>query len=182
MTGSQGEFQVLQGLVEKYEILGSRSKRAWDRLKWSSNAIGELRARLTLTTVLRTAFFGVLIFHTDLHYGVNPSVLAPLKLWLNESSTGGSRENQSSHSLLSSLQLLMTSKCGESYEKSSKWNLSRSLQQNRKVRLSHVGFPSRQPMPTRIPSNISRFVAPQYLGTFKNRQASPLLRIVSISL
>ena len=47
------------------------------------------------------AFFGVLIFHSNLHYGVNPSVLAPLKLWWNESSTGGSRENQSSHSLLS---------------------------------------------------------------------------------
>jgi hypothetical protein len=93
MTGSQGEFQVLQGLVEKYEILGSQSKRAWDRLKWSSNDIGELRVRLTSTTVLLTAFFGVLIFHTNLHYGVNPSVLAPLKLWLNESLIGGSREN-----------------------------------------------------------------------------------------
>jgi hypothetical protein len=60
MTGSQGEFQVLQGLVEKYEILGSQSKRAWDRLKWSSNDIGELRVRLTSTIVLLMLFLGCL--------------------------------------------------------------------------------------------------------------------------
>jgi hypothetical protein len=121
ITKSQYVLQDLQGLVEKYESLGSQSKRAWDRLKWGSNDIAELRGRLVSTTVLLTAFFGVLISNLNLYYGVNPSVLAPLKLWLNESSTTGvSRDNQSSQSPLPSLQLLMTSKSGEPYEKSSK--------------------------------------------------------------
>lgn len=60
MAGSQGVLQDLQGPFEKYESLGYQSKRAWDRLKWGSNDIAELRARLTSTTILLTAFLGSL--------------------------------------------------------------------------------------------------------------------------
>jgi hypothetical protein len=55
-TGCKAVLRDLQALVEKYESLGSQSKRTWDRLKWGSNDIAELRARLTSTTVLLTAF------------------------------------------------------------------------------------------------------------------------------
>ena len=46
----------LQALVLKYEGLGTQSKRTWDRLKWGSKDITELRSRLTSNTVLLTAF------------------------------------------------------------------------------------------------------------------------------
>jgi hypothetical protein len=71
MAGSQGVLQDLQGPFEKYESLGSQSKRAWDRLKWGSNDIAELRARLTSTTVLLTAF---LLLFWGAYFQLKPSL------------------------------------------------------------------------------------------------------------
>lgn len=54
-------LEDLQALVKKYESLGSQSKRIWDRMRWGSNDIAELRARLTSNTVLLTAFMRLAI-------------------------------------------------------------------------------------------------------------------------
>jgi hypothetical protein len=54
--GCQDILQGLQSLVLKYESLGSQTKRTWDRLRWHSDDIAELRARLTSNTVLLTAY------------------------------------------------------------------------------------------------------------------------------
>lgn len=55
-NGCQNVLQDLQSLVDRYRSLGSQTKRSWDRLRWHSNDIAELRARLTSNTVLLTAF------------------------------------------------------------------------------------------------------------------------------
>jgi hypothetical protein len=54
--GCQDVLQDLQALVRKYESLGLQAKRTWDRLRWHSDDIDELRARLTSNTVLLTAY------------------------------------------------------------------------------------------------------------------------------
>lgn len=46
----------LQSLVEKYESLGTQSKRTWDRMRWGNEDIAEIRARLTLNITVLTAF------------------------------------------------------------------------------------------------------------------------------
>jgi hypothetical protein len=48
-------LEDLQTLVKKYESLGTQSKRTWDRLKWGTEDIAELRSRLTSNGVLLTA-------------------------------------------------------------------------------------------------------------------------------
>ncbi|KAL2073304.1 hypothetical protein VTL71DRAFT_10628 [Oculimacula yallundae] len=55
-SGCHGVLEELQALVTKYESLGSQSRRTWDRMRWGSNDIAELRARLTSNTGLLTAF------------------------------------------------------------------------------------------------------------------------------
>jgi hypothetical protein len=55
-NGCKDALQDLQSLVDRYESLGLQTKRTWDRLRWHSNDIAELRARLTSNTVLLTAF------------------------------------------------------------------------------------------------------------------------------
>ncbi|KAG4440044.1 hypothetical protein IFR05_004494 [Cadophora sp. M221] len=55
-NGCHGVLSDLQALVVKYESLGSQSRRTWDRMRWGSNDIAELRARLTSNTMLLTAF------------------------------------------------------------------------------------------------------------------------------
>ena len=46
----------LQSLVDKYERLGTQSKRTWDRIKWGNEDVAEIRARLTSTIALLTAY------------------------------------------------------------------------------------------------------------------------------
>ncbi|KAI9776082.1 MAG: hypothetical protein M1839_000595 [Geoglossum umbratile] len=54
--GCRNVLEELQSLVDKYESLGTQSKRTWDRMKWGSTDIVELRSRLTSNTLLLTAF------------------------------------------------------------------------------------------------------------------------------
>ena len=54
--GCRTVLEDLQAIVEKYNSLGTSSKRTWDRLRWHSNDIAELRSRLISNTVLLTAF------------------------------------------------------------------------------------------------------------------------------
>ena len=46
----------LQNLVEKYESLGTQSKRTWDRMRWGNEDVAAIRARLTSNISLLTAF------------------------------------------------------------------------------------------------------------------------------
>ena len=48
----------LQSLVDKYESLGTQSKRTWDRMKWGNEDISEIRARLISSTTMLNAFIG----------------------------------------------------------------------------------------------------------------------------
>jgi hypothetical protein len=54
--GCRNVLEDLQSLVDRYESLGTQSKRTWDRMKWGHESIAELRSRLTSNTVLLTAF------------------------------------------------------------------------------------------------------------------------------
>ena len=45
--GCESVLNDLQGLVTKYESLGTQSKRTWDRMKYGHEDITEIRARLT---------------------------------------------------------------------------------------------------------------------------------------
>lgn len=54
--GCDSVLKDLQALVLKYEGFGSQSKRTWDRLKWGTKDIAELRSRLISNTLLLTAF------------------------------------------------------------------------------------------------------------------------------
>ncbi|KAI9859351.1 MAG: hypothetical protein M1813_006688 [Trichoglossum hirsutum] len=46
----------LQKIVEKYESLGRQSKRTWDRIRWASQDVSELRSRLIANTNLLNSF------------------------------------------------------------------------------------------------------------------------------
>lgn len=46
----------LEKLLEKYDSLGSQSRRTWDRMRWGLEDIDQLRARLSSSTSMLTAF------------------------------------------------------------------------------------------------------------------------------
>ena len=54
--GCRGVLQDLQRILDRYNSLGTQSKRSWDRLGWGSNDVAELRSRLTSNISLLTAF------------------------------------------------------------------------------------------------------------------------------
>lgn len=54
--GCRGVLEDLQKILDKYNSLGSNTKRTWDRLGWGSKDIAKLRSRLTSNTVLLTTF------------------------------------------------------------------------------------------------------------------------------
>lgn len=45
----------LQSLVERYQSLGTQSKRTWDRMRWCNGDIAEIRGRLTSSVTMLTA-------------------------------------------------------------------------------------------------------------------------------
>ena len=54
--GCHNVLTDLETLVNKYESLGTQSKRTWDRMGWGFEGVADLRSRLTSSTVLLTAF------------------------------------------------------------------------------------------------------------------------------
>lgn len=54
--GCRGVLEDLQYSLNRYNSLGTKSKRTWDRLGWGSKDIAELRFRLISNTGLMTAF------------------------------------------------------------------------------------------------------------------------------
>ncbi|MCJ1272192.1 hypothetical protein MMC22_012100 [Lobaria immixta] len=54
--GCRAVLEDLQGLVDRYKSLDTKTKRTWDRLAWGSEDIAELRSRLISNTGLLTTF------------------------------------------------------------------------------------------------------------------------------
>lgn len=54
--GCRAVLEDLQSIIDKYNSLGRKTKRTWDRLGWGSNDIAELRSRLISNTVMLTTF------------------------------------------------------------------------------------------------------------------------------
>ncbi len=56
---SDGCYSVLEDLdavVKKYETLGTQGKRTWARLRWGSEDVAELRARMTSHSMMLSTF------------------------------------------------------------------------------------------------------------------------------
>ena len=53
--GCRAVLEDLQGILDRYNSLGTKTKRTWDRLGWGSKDVSELRSRLISNTVLLTA-------------------------------------------------------------------------------------------------------------------------------
>ena len=54
--GCRAVLEDLQSVLDKYNSLGTKTKRTWARLGWGSKNIAELRSRLISNTVLLTTF------------------------------------------------------------------------------------------------------------------------------
>ena len=54
--GCQCVLDDLQALVDKYESLGTQSKRTWDRMNWGSEDISDIRSRLISNATMLTVF------------------------------------------------------------------------------------------------------------------------------
>ena len=54
--GCQCVLGDLEALVDKYESLGTQSKRTWDRMRWGAEDIVEIRSRLISNATMLTAF------------------------------------------------------------------------------------------------------------------------------
>jgi hypothetical protein len=50
--GCRRVLEDLQSLVQKYQRLGTQTRRTWDRMKWHTEDIAELRSRLTSNVVM----------------------------------------------------------------------------------------------------------------------------------
>lgn len=55
-----GVLQKLQKLLQKYESLGTKSKRTWDRVRFGMEDIGELRESIMTHTSLLSIFLTTL--------------------------------------------------------------------------------------------------------------------------
>jgi len=56
VDGCYRVLKDLDDLCKKYQSLGTQGRRVWDRMKWGTEDIAELRARLTSNTGLLTAW------------------------------------------------------------------------------------------------------------------------------
>ena len=60
-VGCRGTLEEVEALLKKYQRLGSKSQRTWDRLKWGSEPVAGLRARLISNTSLLSAYNSTLV-------------------------------------------------------------------------------------------------------------------------
>jgi hypothetical protein len=56
MNGCRSVLEDLEKLLTKYERLGTKANRTWERMGWASTDISLYRERLVSNTVLLTAF------------------------------------------------------------------------------------------------------------------------------
>lgn len=54
--GCKSVLEDLDGLIQKYQNLGTNSQRTWDRLKWGMENTNDLRNRLVSNTTLLSGF------------------------------------------------------------------------------------------------------------------------------
>ena len=54
--GCQNVLQDLTELLKKYQSLGTKTQRTWDRLKWGSEGIANVRTRLISNTTILSAY------------------------------------------------------------------------------------------------------------------------------
>ena len=54
--GCQSVLHDLTRLLKKYQSLGSKSQKTWDRLKWGSEGIANARTRLISNTTMLSAY------------------------------------------------------------------------------------------------------------------------------
>ena len=54
--GCHSVLKDLENLCKTYQNLGTQGKRTWERMKWGTEDIAELRTRLISNTVLLTAW------------------------------------------------------------------------------------------------------------------------------
>ena len=54
--GCQEVLQDLEDLIRKYQSLGTKTQRTWDRMKWGSEGIANLRSRLISNTTMLSAY------------------------------------------------------------------------------------------------------------------------------
>ena len=54
--GCMAVLTDLDALVQKYESLGTKSKRTWDRMRWGNEDVDEIRARLNTHVTMLAAF------------------------------------------------------------------------------------------------------------------------------
>src|ERR1700722_7813857 len=54
--GCNGVLTDLEVLLKRYQSLGSKTQRTWERLRWGTEDIAQLRERLISQTLLLTAF------------------------------------------------------------------------------------------------------------------------------
>ena len=115
-AGCQNVLLDLQALVLKYESLGTQSKRTWDRVRWGSKDIAELRARLTSNTMLLTAF----LRHVNSFFSTSSSTdlgrvlintTAPHNLQSSGNSTGLSKNFRTANTKAPSRLWLRSSLC-----------------------------------------------------------------------
>ena len=65
-AGCQKVLEDLEQLLTKYQSLGSKSQRTWDRLKWGKEGIADVRARLTSTTSMLSTYSSVMMKYASL--------------------------------------------------------------------------------------------------------------------
>jgi hypothetical protein len=53
---SKGTLLELEGLLQRYESLGTQAQRTWDRVRFGTHNVTDLRARLTSHATLLSAF------------------------------------------------------------------------------------------------------------------------------
>jgi len=63
LNGCRSVLEDLQALVDKYESLGTQSKRTFDRMGWGTNDIAELRARLVSNVAMLNTFMRYVSAH-----------------------------------------------------------------------------------------------------------------------
>jgi hypothetical protein len=110
--GCRNVLEELQSLVDKYESLGTQSKRTWDRMKWGYTDITELRSRLTSNALLLTAF--IRCGHTFLwshQYALEYANMntARLKLPSRKNLTSSCRSSKTENTKVQSSQLRQSS-------------------------------------------------------------------------
>jgi hypothetical protein len=79
-------LEDLEDLCKKYQSLGTQGRRVWDRMRWGTEDIAELRARLTSNTGLLTAWIRCVRLRDPIISHADANLVARLKPMLRRHS------------------------------------------------------------------------------------------------